>query len=90
MLQHICKVMRKAIRWAEACPCHEGLLYGEDYEGVDSDDDDERVLQRIRAAANTCPFRERRAPELATGELVYFVGKIHTHVAADVLLDIPP
>ena len=89
MLQHICKVMRKAIRWAEACPCHEGLLYGEDYDVDDSDDDDERVPQRIRAAANTCPFRGRRAPELATGDLVEFVGKIHTQVAADVLLDIP-
>ena len=89
MLQHICKVMRKAIRWSEACSCHEGLLYGEDYGSDDSDDDDERVPQRIRAAAKTCPFRGRRAPELATGDLVEFVGKIHTQVAADVLLDIP-
>ena len=35
-------------------------------------------------------MRGRRSAELATGDVVKFVSKIHTQVAADVLMAIPP
>ena len=88
MLRRICSVLRKAIRWSEACPCHESLLYGEGYQNEDSDDDEE-IPAHIKEGANTCPLRGRRAPELATGDLLEFVNKIHTQVAVNVLMDMP-
>ena len=66
MLEHVCKVVRRAISWIEGCSCHSKLLHGEV-----SDFPPELVRQW-----RSCPMRGRRAAEISAGDFAEVLAAV--------------
>ena len=66
MLEHVCKVVRRAISWIEGCPCHSELLHGDV-----SDLPPELVRQW-----QSCPMRGLRAAEISAGDFAEVLATV--------------
>jgi len=77
MLDMLHCMEREAIRWTNACSCHEGLDWG----GASPE---ERELWK------RCPMRGLRAPEMANGDFWKAMGRITQNTAADLLVKLSP
>ena len=88
MLRVSAKVLHLALQWAESCSCHFHILHGDLANGIDASPLD--VPANVRQAAQSCPLRGRRCPELAAGELMTLIASLYDVSRAAMLKDIPP
>lgn len=74
MLCSLARVVMSLLDWAESCPCHHGL---------------EPPSQGLATAWAKCPWRSRRAPELAAGDFFAEVGNLCDTVTGELLFTLP-
>jgi len=81
MIEHICKVLRRATAWLERCPCHESFLkcHGESGE----------IPKWLHQAVLECPLRARRAAEYSSGGWIAELEQAFTATIASLVVELP-
>ena len=78
----LASVLLLAIHWSESCPCHWPQLRSQ------PDPADADAVKAFKAWEK-CPFRCRRCPELATGDLLWEIREALAAEASSIALKLP-